>query len=162
MILRRPSAAACRPKSARRVRVGGERRVSLARHRDVGTQHLKMKLIHPPNPRLSTPSHAHGTLVCNIRSSTILSFWLCFGLMVTADPLHPGSQALSKNYNRHSQKKNRKEKGVSCCERWRNIYLFPSRARGTSLSEKAHQVPVLAPAPCTCPVRRRNAKGRQR
>jgi hypothetical protein len=41
MILRRPSAAACRPKSARRVRVGGERRVSLARHRDVGTQHLK-------------------------------------------------------------------------------------------------------------------------
>ena len=40
MILRRPSAAACRPKSARRVRVGGERRVSLARHRDVGTQHL--------------------------------------------------------------------------------------------------------------------------
>jgi hypothetical protein len=29
-ILRRPSAAACRPKSARRVRVGGERRVSLA------------------------------------------------------------------------------------------------------------------------------------
>jgi hypothetical protein len=41
MILRRPSAAACRPKSARRVRVGGERRVGLARHRDVGTQHLK-------------------------------------------------------------------------------------------------------------------------
>ena len=41
MILRRSSAAACRPKSARRVRVGVERRVSLARHRDVGTQHLK-------------------------------------------------------------------------------------------------------------------------
>ena len=41
MILRRPSAAACRPKSARRVRVGVERGVSLARHRDVGTQHLK-------------------------------------------------------------------------------------------------------------------------
>ena len=41
MTLRRSSAAACRPKSARRVRVGGERRVSLARHRDVGTQHLK-------------------------------------------------------------------------------------------------------------------------
>jgi hypothetical protein len=38
MILRRPSAAACRPKSARRVRVGVERRVSLARHHDVGTQ----------------------------------------------------------------------------------------------------------------------------
>jgi hypothetical protein len=41
MILRRSSAAACRPKSARRVRVGVERRVSLARHRDMGTQHLK-------------------------------------------------------------------------------------------------------------------------
>ena len=41
MILRRSSVAACRPKSARRVRVGVERRVSLARHRDVGTQHLK-------------------------------------------------------------------------------------------------------------------------
>ena len=41
MILRRSSAAACRPKSARRVRVGGERRVSLARLRDVGTQHRK-------------------------------------------------------------------------------------------------------------------------
>ena len=41
MILRRPSAAACRPKSARRVRVGGERRVSLARHRDVGFKRLR-------------------------------------------------------------------------------------------------------------------------
>ena len=48
MILRRPSAAACRPKSARRVRVGGERRVSLARHRDVGTQHLQMRASFPP------------------------------------------------------------------------------------------------------------------
>ena len=34
MILRRPSAAACCPKSARRVRVGGKRRVNVARHRD--------------------------------------------------------------------------------------------------------------------------------
>ena len=158
MILRRPSAAACRPKSARRVRVGGERRVSLARHRDVGTQHLKMKLIHPPNPRLRVPPRtrtAHWSATSARRPSFLFGY--VFGLMVTADPLHPGSQALSKNYNRHSFAKEK-----FWCERWRNIYLFPSRARGTSLSEKAHQVPVLAPAPCTCPVRRRNAKGRQR
>ena len=39
MILRRPSAAG--PKSARRVRVGGERRVSLARQHDVGTRNTE-------------------------------------------------------------------------------------------------------------------------
>jgi hypothetical protein len=44
MILRRPSLSCGVPPNQRargeRVRVGGERRVSLARHRDVGTQHL--------------------------------------------------------------------------------------------------------------------------
>ena len=68
MILRRSSAAACRPKDARRVRVGGERRVSLARHRDVGTQHLKTTPTASEKRGWGTDFSGHTPYVLEIRS----------------------------------------------------------------------------------------------